>query len=79
MGNYAEYFEKNRYKPKYEIGDRVRGIWNKIVFSGTVYIDRQVSEDSPPTVMVHSDLPIKFGDKVVNIIQVGHKNLDFLK
>lgn len=79
MPGYAEYFEKNRYKPKYEIGDRVRGVWNKIVFSGTVYIDSKISDDSPPTVMVHSDLPIKYDGKVVNIIRVGHKNLDFLK
>ena len=79
MPGYAEYFEKNRYKPKYEIGDRVRGVWNKIVFSGTVYIDSKISDDSLPTVMVYSDLPIKYDGKVVNIIRVAHKNLDFLK
>jgi hypothetical protein len=36
MGNQTDYFEKIGYKPKYHIGDRVFGYWNKIPFVGTV-------------------------------------------
>lgn len=79
MPNYAEYFAKNRYKPKYEIGDRVRGFWNKIPFSGTVYNDRKLSDDDEPIVIIQSDLPIKYKNTIVNIIQVEHRHLDFLK
>ena len=33
--NLAEYFEQNRYKSKYDIGDRIFGYWNNIPFIGT--------------------------------------------
>lgn len=79
MANYAEYFALHRYKPKYHIGDRVRGIWNKIPFSGTVYIDRKISDEDNAVVLVHSDLPIQYKDSVLNIIQVEHDHLNSLK
>lgn len=79
MGNYTEYFSHVKYTPKYHIGDRVRGIWNKIPFSGTVYIDRKLGEDDDAVVLVHSDLPIQYKNAVVNIIRVEHKHLSILK
>jgi len=79
MTTYAEYFAKNRYQPKYHIGDRVRGVWNKIPFTGTVYIDRKLSDDENPIVLVQSDLPIRYKNAVLNIIQVEHKHLSILK
>lgn len=59
MPNYAEYFEKNRYKPTWEIGDRVTGKYNKIPFIGTVGNDTYISDEEGPRVSVHLDLPIK--------------------
>jgi hypothetical protein len=79
MANYAEYFAKNRYQPKYLIGDRVRGVWNKIPFSGTVCIDSKIGEEQEACVIVQSDLPIKYKDVFANIIQVNHTDLDYLK
>lgn len=79
MGNYAEYFALHCYKPKYHIGDRVRGIWNKIPFSGTVYIDRKIGDEDTAVVLVHSDLPIRYKDSVLSIIRVEHKHLSLLK
>jgi hypothetical protein len=79
MPNYAEYFSQERYKPKYHIGDRVRGFWNKIPFSGTVYIDSCIDGESPPVVAVHSDLPIRHKNAVYQIVRVVHKDISLLK
>ncbi len=78
MPSYTEYFNANAYKPKYEIGDRVFGKWNKIPFVGSVGNDRVVSE-AGPEVTIHLDLPIKFDSKVHNIIIVKHKDIKAYK
>ena len=59
MGNQTEYFERIGYKPKYQIGDRVYGKYNKIPFVGTVGNDTVISEEKGPQVSVHLDLPMK--------------------
>lgn len=58
MANYAEYFQKHRYKASWEIGDRVSGKLGKIPFIGTVGNDTYISDDEGPRVSVHLDLPI---------------------
>ncbi len=75
MPGYAEYFEANRPKPVWFIGDRVFGKWNKIPFVGTVGNDNMVSELEGPRVSVHLDLPIKFSDKVYTLIFVKQKEI----
>lgn len=77
MGNLSDYFEKIGYKPVYTIGDRVRGKWNKIPFSGTVGNDSCV-DGATPRISVHLDLPIKFANRVHNIIFVSHKEINKL-
>lgn len=79
MSNLAEYFEKNRYKPKYFIGDRVQGKWNGIPFRGTVGNDTLVSEIQGPRISVHLDLPIKYKNKVYTVIFVTHKDVKEFK
>jgi len=79
MTSYAEYFAKERYQSKYLIGDRVRGVWNKIPFTGTVCIDSKIGEEQEARVIVQSDLPIKYNGDFISIIQVNHKDLDYLK
>ena len=75
MGNLAEWFEKQeRYKPKWEYGTRVFGYWNKIPFVGSVVADREKDH-----ILVQSDLPIKFDNKVNTIIIVKHKDITKLK
>ena len=74
MGNLADYFERNAYKPKYWIGDRVYGKWNGIPFVGSVGNDRVVS-DAGPEVIIHLDLPIMFAKQIHNIIIVKHKDI----
>lgn len=44
MPSIATYFEENRYKGVYEIGDRIFGRWNNIPFISTVGTDSVISE-----------------------------------
>lgn len=78
MPGYAEYFEKNRPKPKFHMGDRVIGRWNKIPFVGSVAVDGMVSEEEGPRVSVFLDLPLKYKDKYKNIITVKHRDIRLL-
>lgn len=75
MSNLAAYFEANRYKPKWIIGDRVFGYWNKIPFVGTVGNDTVINELEGPRVSVFLDLPIKVDKDVKSLIIVKPKDL----
>ena len=74
MANYAEYFEKIGYKPKYEIGDRVFGYYKKIPFIGTVGNDRCI-DGINPDVSIHLDLPIRLDKSNHSVIIVKHKDI----
>lgn len=75
MGNQTDYFERIGYKPTWFIGDRVQGRWNRIPFRGTVGNDTQINLTDGPRVSVHLDLPIRYQDRVHNIIFVRPKDL----
>jgi len=75
MSTLTEQFAKNAYHPKYYIGDRVFGHWNKIPFVGTVGNDRDKVGDAGPEVIVHLDLPIKHKDEIKTIVLVKHKDI----
>lgn len=75
MGNLSDYFNKNGYKPKYQIGDRVFGRWNKIPFVGTVGNDRDKIGDNGPEITVHLDLPLKYNGEFKTLIIVKHKDI----
>ena len=79
MASLAEYFEQNRYKPKWFIGDRVEGKWNGIPFVGTVGNDSVVNEHEGPKVSVFVDLPILYKGKIHNIIFTKPNNLKLRK
>lgn len=79
MGTLSDYFEKKAYKPKYFLGDRVSGKWNKIPFIGTVGNDSVVSEIEGPRISIFLDLPIKYEDRVLSVIIVKHKDVKPLK
>ena len=53
----AEYFSQNRYKPTWEIGDRVYGKHEGVPFVGTVGNDTEISIEEGPRVTIHLDLP----------------------
>jgi hypothetical protein len=75
MANYAEYFDKIAYKPKYFIGDRVFGYWNKIPFIGSVGNDTLVSLIEGPRITVMPDLPVIYNGVRHNILIVKHKDI----
>ena len=79
MGTQTDYFNRIGYKPKWFIGDRVFGKWNKIPFVGTVGNDRMLNERDGPEITIHLDLPIKYNDKVYNFIIVKHKDIKAFK
>jgi hypothetical protein len=75
MANQTDYFNRVGYKPKYHLGDRVFGHWNKIPFIGSVGNDTVISELEGPRITIHLDLPIKFQNKINNIVVVKHKDI----
>ncbi len=79
MASLTEYFSKNRYHPKYFLGDRVFGYWNKIPFIGTVGNDTVINEVEGPRISIQLDLPIKYKDEIKNVIIVKHKDIKPLK
>jgi hypothetical protein len=74
MASLADYFERTAYKPTWLIGDRIYGRWNKIPFIGSVGND-SCPDGKVPKVSVHLDLPIKYKDKIYNILFVEHKDI----
>ena len=79
MGTQTDYFQEKGYKPKYFIGDRVFGKYNKIPFMGTVGNDRLISEIIGPEITIHLDLPIKIDKESKHFIIVKHKDVKPLK
>ncbi len=75
MGNQTDYFEKIGYRPKYFLGDRVFGRWNKIPYIGSVGNDTVINEIEGPRITIQLDLPIKFQNKIHNIVVVKHKDI----
>lgn len=79
MGNQTDYFERIGYRPKYWIGDRVFGYWNKIPFIGSVGNDSMINEIEGPRISIYLDLPIKYNDTIHNVIIIKHKDITKLK
>jgi hypothetical protein len=79
MGSQTDYFNRIGYKPKYQIGDRVFGHWNKIPFVGTVGNDTVISEIEGPRISIHLDLPISLTGRIHSVIIVKHKDIKLLK
>jgi hypothetical protein len=78
MGTQTDYFNRIGYKPKYHLGDRVFGKWNKIPFIGTVGNDRCI-DGVNPEITIHLDLPICFKSVTHNFIIVKHRDVKSLK
>ena len=79
MGTMAEEFAKSRYQPKYEFMARVEGKYKGIPFVGSVGNDTVISEVRGPEFHILLDLPMKVGDKYLNILFCTHKEIKDLK
>lgn len=77
--NLAEYFKANRYQPKYQIGDRVEGYYQKCLFVGSVGTDSIRSPDEEPHVTVTLDLPLMIDRKVHHVLRVPTKSVRLRK
>jgi hypothetical protein len=79
MSSQTDYFERIGYRPKYFLGDRVFGHWNKIPFVGTVGNDTLISDLEGPRITIHLDLPIKYQDTWHNVVVVKHRDIKVYK
>ena len=79
MGNQTEYFQRTGYRPKYMMGDRVFGHWNKIPFAGSVGNDTLISPVEGPRISIHLDLPIRYEDQTKTVIIVKHRDIRRMK
>lgn len=75
MGNQTDYFNAIGYKPKYHIGQRVFGFYNKVPFVGSIGNDTVISDIEGPRISVHVDLPMKTENGYRSIIIVKHKDI----
>lgn len=75
MGTQTQYFQEKGYKPKYYIGDRVFGKYQKIPFIGTVGNDTLINEIEGPRISIHLDLPIRIDSVNHSVIIVKHKDV----
>jgi hypothetical protein len=78
MASLSEYFEKNRYKPKYEFMARVTGMHGKIRWIGSVGNDTVISEVRGPELHIHLDLPLKIDGVYTNVLICKHKGVSRL-
>jgi len=75
----TQYWHNREYKPKYHLGDRVFGHWNKIPFVGKVGVDNILTDKQKPRVVVILDLPLQYNNKYMNTVEVTHKDIKLLK
>lgn len=75
MASLSEYFEKNRYKPKYEFMARVTGMHGKVRWIGSVGNDTVISEERGPELHILLDLPLKIDGEYRNILVTKHKGV----
>jgi hypothetical protein len=68
----AVYFYLNRYKPKYLIGDKVKGKYNDLPWTGTVLNDTYLNDEEGPYVLVYLDKPMTIDGDERNILKLKH-------
>ena len=79
MASLEDYFEVNRYKPKYQFMTRVIGTYKKTPFVGHVGSDSVVSEKEGPMLTILLDLPIRIDGEVRSVLKCKHKDVRPLK
>ena len=62
MSSLAEYFAQHRPQPRYQMGDRVEGVYQGVPYIGTVGGDNLRNYDQGPIVTIFLDLPLKAGE-----------------
>lgn len=76
----AEYFELNRPRARYTIGQRVEGVYEGVPYVGTVGADTLRNYDEGSKVTIHLDLPLRTKQGTYPyIIRVGYKDIKGLR
>lgn len=75
MASLSEYFEKNRYQPKFEFMARVTGMYGKIRWIGSVGNDTVISEERGPELHILLDLPLKIDGEYKTVLVTKHKGV----
>ena len=75
MASLAEYFEKNRYQPKFEFMARVTGMYGKVRWIGSVGNDTVISEERGPELHILLDLPLKIDGEYRTVLVTKHKGV----
>lgn len=75
MNGITEYFARRAHQPRFHLGDRVFGYYNKIPFVGRVGAERIVSSSRGPEVSVMLYLPIENEGQQLKIITVKPDDL----
>ena len=73
------YFYLNRYKPKYFLGDPVKGEYEGIKWKGTVANDTLISDEEGPYVLVFLDEPIMVANEERTMLKLKHDQLKPIK
>lgn len=71
----AIYFYMNRYKPKYFLGDPVKGEYEGIKWKGTVANDTLVSEEEGPYILVFLDKSIMVANEERTMLKLKHEQV----
>lgn len=75
MPSLKDYFDKNRYQPKFEFMARVTGMYGKVRWIGSVGNDTVISEERGPELHIHLDLPLKIDGEYKNFLVTKHKGV----
>lgn len=75
MADLAEYFKKNRHQPKFQVGDKVTGVYKGIRWVGKVGMDTLINEEDGPVLHVWLYLPLKIDGKVTNHLVTKHRGV----
>ena len=75
MASLQNYFTETRKKPKFKIGDRVKGEYSGIPIRGTVLNSGSIKENQVILTSVFLDLPIPINGIYRSIITIEEKKL----
>lgn len=79
MPSLKEYFDKNRYQPKFEFMARVTGVYEGIRWIGSVGNDTVISEERGPELHIQLDLPLKINGKYTYYLITKHAGVKRLQ
>ncbi len=75
MSSYSEYFKKERYQAKFQIGDRVTGLHHGVRWVGSVGNDTLIDESIGPVLHIQLDLPLNVDGVYKTVLVTKHRGV----